>query len=77
MDKLEIYRSYIQIVLEKYAQFKTQNTEAENQLFFDPVRNHYQLMRVGWKDLERIYYIYILILKMEKFGFSIMLLILT
>ncbi|MGD1808165.1 XisI protein [Dapis sp. BLCC M126] len=20
------------------------------------MRNHYQLMRVGWKDLERIYY---------------------
>ncbi|NES67215.1 MAG: hypothetical protein F6K24_19195 [Okeania sp. SIO2D1] len=51
MDKLESYRSYIQTLLEKYAQSKPQNNEAENQLFFDPIRNHYQLMRVGWKDL--------------------------
>ncbi len=56
MDKLESYRSYIQTLLEKYAQSKSQNNEAENQLFFDLIRNHYQLMRVGWKDLERIYY---------------------
>ncbi|NEQ73538.1 MAG: XisI protein [Okeania sp. SIO2C9] len=56
MDKLESYRSCIEILLEKYAQFQTENKEVENQLFFDPIRNHYQFMRVGWKDLERIYY---------------------
>ncbi|WP_371357317.1 element excision factor XisI family protein [Hydrocoleum sp. CS-953] len=43
-------------MLEKYAQFQSENKEVENQLFFDRIRNHYQLMRVGWKNLERIYY---------------------
>ncbi len=43
-------------MLEKYAQFQSENKEVENQLFFDRILNHYQLMRVGWKNLERIYY---------------------
>ena len=30
--------------------------DVENELFFDQKRDHYQLMRVGWQDLERVYY---------------------
>lgn len=56
MDKLEYYRSCIQTLLEKYSQSKPRNEEVENELFFDSIRDHYQLMRVGWKGLERIYY---------------------
>ncbi|MGB3509537.1 MAG: XisI protein [Microcoleaceae cyanobacterium] len=56
MDKLELYRTCIQTLLEKYALSKSRNEDVENELFFDPIRNHYQLMRVGWKGLERIYY---------------------
>jgi hypothetical protein len=57
MDKLEKYRSCIQILLEKHSHSKPRNEDAENQLLFDPIRDRYQLMRVGWKGLERIYYI--------------------
>ncbi|WP_107668746.1 XisI protein [Cyanothece sp. BG0011] len=56
MDKLEYYRSSIQTLLEKYSQYKPRNEEVENELFFDLIRDHYQLMRVGWKGLERVYY---------------------
>jgi hypothetical protein len=56
MDKLEQYRSCVQTLLEKYSQSKSRNEDVENELFFDPIRDHYQLMRVGWKGLERIYY---------------------
>ena len=56
MDKLERYRSCIQTLLEKHGQSRVRNEEVENELFFDPIRDRYQLMRVGWKDLERIYY---------------------
>ena len=56
MDKLEHYRHCIQTLLEKNSQFKFRTEDVENQLFFDPIRDHYQLMRVGWKGLERIYY---------------------
>jgi hypothetical protein len=40
MDKLEHYRSCIQTLLEKYSQSKPRNEEVENELFFDPIRNH-------------------------------------
>ncbi len=56
MDKLERYRSCIQTLLENHSQFQSRNEDVENELFFDPVRDRYQLMRVGWKGLERIYY---------------------
>jgi hypothetical protein len=56
MDKLEHYRTCIQTLLEKHSQSKPRNEDVENELFFDSTRDHYQLMRVGWKGLERIYY---------------------
>ncbi|MEO0430899.1 MAG: XisI protein [Cyanobacteria bacterium J06656_5] len=56
MDKLTHYRNSIQILLERHSQFKTQNADIENELFFDTVRDHSQLMRVGWNGLSRIYH---------------------
>jgi hypothetical protein len=56
MDNLEHYRASIQTLLEKHGQSKPRNEDVENELFFDTARDHYQLMRVGWKGLERIYY---------------------
>ncbi len=57
MDKLDHYRTCIQTLLEQHSQIKTQNDEVENELVFDLNRDHYQLMRVGWKDLSRVYHI--------------------
>ena len=57
MDKLDRYRTCIQALLEQYSQSKFhEDEEIENELFFDPVRDRYQLMRVGWKGLSRVYY---------------------
>jgi XisI protein len=56
MDKLDRYRTCIQTLLEQHSQDKTQNAEIENELFFDIVRDRYQLMRVGWKGLNRVYH---------------------
>ena len=56
MDKLEHYRQAIQTLLERYSQFGTQHKNIENELFFDTIRDHYQLMSVGWDDLDRIYH---------------------
>lgn len=56
MDKLELYRSCIQTLLSKHSQYKSRDEDIESELFFDPVRDRYQLMRVGWKGLKRIYY---------------------
>ena len=47
MDKLDRYRACVQALLEQYGQVNPHNEAVENELFFDPVRDHYQLMRVG------------------------------
>ena len=56
MDKLDSYRQAIQALLEQHSQFKAQTEDIENELFFDTSRDHYQLMRVGWNGLNRIYH---------------------
>jgi hypothetical protein len=56
MDRLDHYRSCIQSLLEQHGQYKSQAEEIESELLFDPVRDHYQLMRVGWKGLTRVYH---------------------
>ena len=55
MDKRAHYRTCIQTLLEQHSQTKTQE-EVENELFFDTVRDHYQLMLIGWKGLNRVYH---------------------
>jgi len=56
MDQLDQYRACIQTLLEQHSQFKTQTEGIENELFFDTTRDHYQLMRVGWNGLSRVYH---------------------
>lgn len=56
MDKLDHYRTCIQMLLEQHCQIKAQHDEVENDLLFDRDRDHYQLMRVGWKGLSRVYH---------------------
>lgn len=56
MDNLDHYRDCIQKLLEKHSQFKSQTEDIESELFFDIDRDHYQLMRVGWNGLSRIYH---------------------
>lgn len=56
MDKLAQYRTSVQQLLEQHSHFRSQAEEIENELFFDTTRDHYQLMRVGWNGLSRIYH---------------------
>lgn len=53
MAKLEQYQNYVQQAITEYANLGTSNNEIEKQLIFDTVRNHYQLMYVGWKNRRR------------------------
>ncbi|MGD1857592.1 MAG: XisI protein [Leptolyngbyaceae cyanobacterium] len=55
MDKLENYRTIIQQLLEDYAQFDSGDKAVEVQLLADTIRDHYQLMHIGWQDERRIY----------------------
>jgi hypothetical protein len=56
MDKVEHYRACVQTFLEKHSQSPPQSGDVESELFFDPIRDHYQLMRVGWKGVSRVYH---------------------
>jgi len=55
MDKLESYRKIIQQLLKEYAQFGSGDAVVEIQLLADTVRDHYQLMHIGWQNERRIY----------------------
>lgn len=56
MDRVERYRQAVQSLLEKHQHFGTREEDVENQLFFDTARDHYQIMSVGWNQLDRIYH---------------------
>lgn len=56
MDKLEQYRQYIQTILTKHGSYKPKHQDVENELIFDTMHDHYQLMRVGWNDLHCVYH---------------------
>lgn len=59
MEKVEKYREYIQSILADYAESKTSynpDDKLEMQTIFDTVRDHYQLIYVGWdKKGNRVY----------------------
>jgi XisI protein len=55
MDKITQYQKIIQELLQQYASIGTPDPEIETQFVFDTERNHYQLLRVGWRNDRRIY----------------------
>lgn len=56
MDKLEHYRNCIQNLLENHSHQFPQKENIETALCFDIIRDRYQLMRIGWQDLKRVYH---------------------
>lgn len=56
MDTIDRYRTCIQSLLEKHSHYSSSDPDVESELFFDRDRDHYQLMRVGWDGLKRIYH---------------------
>ena len=55
MDKIKKYRDIVQEVLTEIGNIKGLFPEIETQLVFDTARDHYQIVRVGWHDLQRTY----------------------
>ena len=58
MANIEHYRQCIQTILKEHGKFKPKPKydEIDNELIFDTTHDHYQLMRVGWDDLRRVYH---------------------
>ncbi|MEB3180037.1 MAG: XisI protein [Nostocaceae cyanobacterium] len=55
MAKLDDYREYIQKLLTEYATLDSDEDGVEMQTIFDTVRDHYQLIYVGWDRGKRVY----------------------
>lgn len=50
MDRVEMYRKYIQQLLQERSKRSRQSpSQVEAQTIFDTERDHYQLVYVGWK----------------------------
>ena len=56
MDKLSIYRQYIQDLLSKYHSSDKSEANYESQLIFDETRDHYLWLDVGWDETKRVYF---------------------
>jgi XisI protein len=56
MDKLSHYRQCVQRILTNHSNYQSQSEEVESELIFDEGRDRYQLMRVGWNGLKRVYH---------------------
>ena len=55
MAKLDEYRQYIQEMLGKYASYKPAYGEVEVETIFDTIRDHYQIVYIGWENKSRVY----------------------
>jgi hypothetical protein len=55
MDKLERYRDIVRRVIEEYASYKPSNGQIETEAIVDPVRDHYEVMHVGWDGVRRVH----------------------
>jgi len=56
VDRLGQYREAVQALLKQYSRYWNDDLDVESELFFDTARDHYQLMNVGWDDLDRVYH---------------------
>ncbi len=55
MARIDDYRNYIQQVLRKYAAYKPAIGDVEIETIVDLVGDHYQLVSVGWHNLNHVY----------------------
>lgn len=56
MDKVILYRQYIQELLTERAKLRCESDPIESETIFDTLSDRYQLVNVGWKDAStRIY----------------------
>ena len=49
------YRQLVQELLQGYSNIKANNEAVEAEAIFDPQRDRYQLVHVGWSNKRRVY----------------------
>lgn len=54
MEKLD-YRELVKKVIQQHARDRSESDPSETHIVFDPERDRYLLLYVGWRDEERIH----------------------
>jgi hypothetical protein len=55
VDKLDRYREIVRRVIEDYASYKPSHGEIDTEAIIDPVKDHYEVMHVGWDGVRRVH----------------------
>jgi hypothetical protein len=55
MDKVDRYREIVRRIVEQYASYRMSFGEIETEAIIDPVKDHYEVMHVGWDKHRRIH----------------------
>ena len=55
MAMIEQYRKFVKELLTRYSTGWNSGREVESQLLFDSDHDHYQWLRVGWTEMDRVY----------------------
>jgi len=55
MDKLTHYRAILKRVIEKYASYKPSHGKIDTEAIVDPLRDHYEVMHIGWDGERRVH----------------------
>lgn len=55
MDKLACYREIVRRVIEDYADPRPAHGNISTEIAIDPVRDHYEVLHVGWDGERRVH----------------------
>jgi XisI protein len=55
MDTVESYRQIVRRVMQEYARYKPSHGEIETEAVWDPERDHYEVLHVGWDGQRRVH----------------------
>ncbi|MGI8980880.1 MAG: XisI protein [Pirellulaceae bacterium] len=55
MDKLNRYRQVVEQVIREYASHKPSNGQIQSEAVIDREGDHYQVLNVGWDQVERVH----------------------
>ena len=55
MDKRERYRLIVSRLIEEYASYQPSHGQIETEAIVDRVKDHYEVMHVGWDGSRRIH----------------------
>lgn len=67
MEKLDQYRQFVQQILQEYSEQKPADSNIDVENIFDIVRDHYQVVHVGWEGQDWVHSCIIHIdIKVEK-----------